>query len=43
MASSPPTPARPLLELEQLKMHFPITRGLLHRLVGHVKAVDGVD
>ena len=24
-------------------MHFPITRGLLHRLVGHVKAVDGVD
>ena len=43
MASSPQTAARPLLELEQLKMHFPITRGLLHRLVGHVKAVDGVD
>ena len=32
-----------LLELKNLKMHFPITtRGLLHRVVGHVKAVDDV-
>ncbi|HEC61254.1 MAG TPA: ATP-binding cassette domain-containing protein [bacterium] len=33
----------PLLELKNLKMHFPITtRGLLHKVVGHVKAVDDV-
>jgi len=38
-----PTKAGPLLELKNLKMHFPITRGLLHRVVGHVKAVDGVN
>ena len=31
----------PLLELKNLKMHFPITRrGLLRKVVGHVKAVD---
>jgi peptide/nickel transport system ATP-binding protein len=37
-----PTKAGPLLELKNLKMHFPITRGLLHRVIGHVKAVDDV-
>ena len=32
----------PLLELKNLKMHFPITtRGLLRKVIGHVKAVDG--
>jgi oligopeptide/dipeptide ABC transporter ATP-binding protein len=31
-----------LLEVNNLKMHFPIRRGLLQRVVGHVKAVDGV-
>jgi len=31
-----------LLEVSDLKMHFPIYKGLLKRLVGHVKAVDGV-
>ncbi len=31
-----------ILEVENLKMYFPIYRGLLQRLVGHVKAVDGV-
>jgi oligopeptide/dipeptide ABC transporter ATP-binding protein len=31
-----------LLEVKDLKMHFPITKGLLQRTVGHVKAVDGV-
>jgi len=39
---STPTKAGPLLELKNLKMHFPITRGLLHRVIGHVKAVDDV-
>jgi peptide/nickel transport system ATP-binding protein len=32
----------PLLEVTGLKKHFPIKRGLLSRVVGHVKAVDGV-
>jgi len=35
---------RPLLEVKGLRMHFPITEGLIaRRLVGEVKAVDGVD
>ncbi len=37
-----PAQAGPLLELKNLKMYFPIHRGLLHRVVGHVKAVDSV-
>jgi len=31
-----------LLEATDLKVHFPIRRGVLRRTVGHVKAVDGV-
>ncbi len=31
-----------ILEVKDLKLHFPIYRGLLQRLVGYVKAVDGV-
>jgi peptide/nickel transport system ATP-binding protein len=31
-----------LAELDDLKVHFPIRKGLLKRTVGHVKAVDGV-
>jgi peptide/nickel transport system ATP-binding protein len=34
----------PLVEVKDLKVHFPITRGVIFdRVVGHVKAVDGVD
>ncbi|HJS37932.1 MAG TPA: ATP-binding cassette domain-containing protein, partial [Burkholderiales bacterium] len=33
---------RALLEVQDLKVHFPIRRGVLRRTVGHVKAVDGV-
>ena len=33
---------RPLVEVRDLKMHFPIHAGLLRRQVGAVKAVDGV-
>ncbi len=33
----------PILEVDDLKVHFPIQRGLLRRTVGHVKAVDGVN
>jgi oligopeptide/dipeptide ABC transporter ATP-binding protein len=32
----------PLLEVRELKKHFPIHRGLLARVSGHVYAVDGV-
>ena len=31
-----------LLELKDLKVHFPIKKGLFQRTIGHVKAVDGV-
>jgi len=34
----------PLLQVQGLKVHFPIRRGVLvDRTVGHVRAVDGVD
>ncbi len=33
---------RPLLKIENLKMHFPIRKGFLRRQVGAVKAVDDV-
>jgi oligopeptide transport system ATP-binding protein len=32
-----------LLEVKNLKKYFPIRKGLFSRVVGHVKAVDGVD
>jgi oligopeptide/dipeptide ABC transporter ATP-binding protein len=32
-----------LLEVSGLEMHFPLFRGLLHKQVGAVKAVDGLD
>lgn len=31
-----------ILHVEDLKMHFPIKRGVIQRTVGHVHAVDGV-
>ncbi|MDF1737322.1 MAG: ABC transporter ATP-binding protein [Minwuia sp.] len=33
----------PLLTTENLKVWFPIRRGVFRRTVGHVKAVDGID
>ena len=45
IASSPAREraARPvLLEVSDLKVHFPIRKGVFRRTVGHVKAVDGV-
>ena len=36
-------PAAPeILRLDDVKVHFPIKRGLLRRTIGYVKAVDGV-
>jgi peptide/nickel transport system ATP-binding protein len=41
--SPSPFPLLPsLLEVENLQVHFPIRKGLLQRVVGRVKAVDGV-
>jgi peptide/nickel transport system ATP-binding protein len=40
--TTPSAVDRPLLEVRDLKVHFPVTRGFLRRTVGHVKAVDGV-
>ena len=34
----------PLVEVKDLKVHFPITRGVIFdKVIGYVKAVDGVD
>jgi peptide/nickel transport system ATP-binding protein len=40
--ASPRRRRRIVLEVRDLKVHFPIARGILRRVVGHVKAVDGV-
>ena len=32
----------PLLEVADLEVHFPIRRGVLQRVAGHVRAVDGI-
>ncbi|TYB90096.1 ABC transporter ATP-binding protein [Oceaniovalibus sp. ACAM 378] len=33
----------PLLEIRDLKVHFPVRRGILQRVTGHVRAVEGVN
>jgi len=47
LAGEPPLPAQefaaPLIEVRDLKVHFPIRRGILRRAVGYVRAVDGID
>jgi peptide/nickel transport system ATP-binding protein len=37
-----PSDARPLLEVKDLEVHFPVHGGLLKRVVARVRAVDGV-
>jgi len=35
---------QPLLEVRGLRMHFPVTEGIIvHRKIGEVKAVDGIN
>ena len=36
-------PGAPMLEVEDLRVWFPIKKGLLRRTVDHVKAVDGIN
>ena len=41
---APPQPDAPVvIETKDLKVWFPITAGLLRKVVGHVKACDGLD
>ncbi len=37
-----PDPSAPLLSVSDLRVHFPIKKGVLSRTVGYVHAVDGV-
>ena len=37
-----PEGTKPLLDVQNLKVYFPIRKGIFLRTVGHVKAVDGV-
>jgi microcin C transport system ATP-binding protein len=40
---APPQPDAPvMLETDDLKVWFPIKRGLMRKVVGHIKAVDGI-
>src|SRR5690606_4969630 len=39
----PDANAEKVVEARDLKVWFPIKRGLLRRVVGHIRAVDGVD
>src|SRR3982750_4203742 len=40
--SAPTASDQPLLQVRDLRTHFPIRKGVLARTVGYVKAVDGV-
>jgi oligopeptide/dipeptide ABC transporter ATP-binding protein len=40
--NNPPT-TEPLLNVRDLRKHFPIKKGFFKKTVGHVKSVDGVD
>ncbi|TAK98017.1 MAG: ABC transporter ATP-binding protein [Rhodospirillaceae bacterium] len=39
---SPPTEGKEVMAADDLKVWFPVRRGLLRRTVSHIKAVDGV-
>ena len=34
--------SEPILQVRDLKKYFPVTRGVFNRVVGHIRAVDGV-
>lgn len=42
-AATPAVPGEPLVTIAGLKIHFPIHQGLWRRVVGQVRAVDGID
>jgi peptide/nickel transport system ATP-binding protein len=42
VAQQPRIAAVPLVELSDVRIHFPVRKGLMRRVVDHVRAVDGV-
>ncbi len=42
LQSSPRTSPTEILEVNGLKMYFPIRKGFLRRVIGHIRAVDGI-
>ncbi|KAA3655281.1 MAG: ABC transporter ATP-binding protein [Proteobacteria bacterium] len=42
MPAAPPPATAPLLAVRDLAVHFPVRKGLLKRVCGSVKAVDGI-
>ena len=42
MSASTAQAADPLIKVRGLKKHFPITKGILSRTHGYLRAVDGV-
>jgi peptide/nickel transport system ATP-binding protein len=38
-----PVQREPILRVEELRKEFPVTSGILRRVRGHIKAVDGID
>lgn len=40
--SNDAAPVKRLLDVKELKTHFPVRSGILQRVTGHVKAVDGI-
>ena len=41
-ATAPQSQPEPLLQIRNLKKHFPVKKGVFNRVVGSVKAVDGL-
>ncbi|MFN2349699.1 MAG: ATP-binding cassette domain-containing protein, partial [Thioalkalivibrio sp.] len=41
-AQAPRISEAPLIELRDVRIHFPVRKGLMRRVVDHVRAVDGV-
>src|SRR5690606_2566041 len=39
---APVPDSAPLLEVQDLKVHFPVRKGVFRRVAGYVRAVDGV-
>jgi oligopeptide/dipeptide ABC transporter ATP-binding protein len=42
-ATVPAVEQAPLLDARDVRTHFPVRKGMLRRVVGHIRAVDGID